>query len=67
VEEAGDSAAPKKNGDKPLPSTGHHITANDDDINCNVLRWPDEFYEAKAVGSWPNQSVAVGAIVGGKL
>jgi hypothetical protein len=32
VEEAWDSAAPKKNGDKPLPPTGCHITAKGDEI-----------------------------------
>ena len=53
----------QKNGDKPLPPMGHHITANGDEIiNTparlgvdkslgNVLRWPDEFYEARAAGS----------------
>ncbi len=63
VEEAGDSAAPKNNGDEPLPSTGRHITANGDEIinaparlgvdksRGNVLRRPDEFYEARAAGS----------------
>jgi hypothetical protein len=63
VEEAGDSAAPEKNGDKPLPPTGRHITANGNEIinapaqlgvdesRSNVLQWPDEFYEARAAGS----------------
>ncbi len=32
VEEAGDSAAPKKNGDKPLPPMGCHITAKSNEI-----------------------------------
>ena len=32
MEEAGDSAAPKENGDKRLPPTGRHITANGNEI-----------------------------------
>jgi len=32
MEEAGDSVAPKKNGDKPLPPTRRHITANGNEI-----------------------------------
>jgi hypothetical protein len=32
MEEAGDSAAPKENGDKCLPTTGRHITANGNEI-----------------------------------
>jgi len=32
MEEAGDSAATKKNGDKPLPPTRRHITANGNEI-----------------------------------
>ncbi len=63
VEEARDSAAPKKNGDKPLPPTGCHITANGDEIidmparfgvdkgRGNVLWWLDEFYKARTVWS----------------
>jgi hypothetical protein len=63
MEEAGDSAAPKKNGDKPLPPMGRHITAKGDEIintpalfvvvkgRSNILRRPDEFYEARAVCS----------------
>jgi hypothetical protein len=57
MEEAGDSAAPKENGDKRLPPTGRHITANGNEIiNTparsgvdkgfgNVLRRPDVFCE----------------------
>jgi hypothetical protein len=39
MEEAGDSAALKENGDKRLPPTGRHITANDNEIinTGNVL------------------------------
>jgi hypothetical protein len=32
MEEAGDSAAPKENGDKRLPPTGRHITSNGNEI-----------------------------------
>jgi len=32
MEEAGDSAAPKENGDKRLPPMGCHITANGNEI-----------------------------------
>ena len=38
MEEAGDSAAPKENGDKCLPSMGCHITANGNEI-INMLGW----------------------------
>ena len=63
MEEARDSAAPKENGDKHLPPTGRHITANGNKIintparigvdkGCgNVLWRPDEFYKARAVCS----------------
>jgi hypothetical protein len=39
MEEAGDSAALKENGDKRLPPTGRHIMADDNEIinTGNVL------------------------------
>jgi hypothetical protein len=58
MEEAGDSAAPKENGDERLPPTGRRFTANGSEILntparlgvdkgcCNVLRRPDELDEA---------------------
>jgi hypothetical protein len=68
MEEVGDSAAPKENGDKRHPPTGRHVTANGNEIintparfgvdkGCgNVLRRPDVFCEAIA-------AALIGAIV----
>jgi hypothetical protein len=47
MEEAGDSAALKENGDKLLPPTGRHITANDNDI----INTPTRFGVDKGCGN----------------
>jgi hypothetical protein len=45
--EAGDSAASKENGDKRLPPTGRHITANDNEI----INMPARFGVDKGCGN----------------
>jgi hypothetical protein len=47
MEEAGDSAASKENGDKRLPLTGRHITANGNEI----INTPARFGVDKGCGN----------------